>query len=96
MVENKDLDCTAQKAFIEGINGCVEHVLDQLSHYLIPLVLHHYHLPPVIINYIIDIYSKLQGRVVTKNWESEVFKFKAGSTFPLVVLQILGCSTLTS
>ena len=49
-----------------------------VSHDLIPLVLKHYNLPPDIINYINNIYSKLQGRVVTKDWESEVFKFKRG------------------
>ena len=27
MVENKYLDPTAQKAYLEGINGCVEHVV---------------------------------------------------------------------
>ena len=26
MVANKDLDTTAQKAYVEGVNGCVEHV----------------------------------------------------------------------
>ena len=26
MVENKYLDPTAQKSYIEGVNGCIEHV----------------------------------------------------------------------
>ena len=105
MISNEYLDPAAQKAFIEGINGCVEHVqvvqeiiqhardhkktvhmtwfdlqdaFGSVSHELIPLVLQHYNLPQNIISYIMNIYSKLQGRVVTKDWQTENFQFKKG------------------
>ena len=45
---------------------------------LIPIVLKHYHLPEIIITYITNIYSKLTGRVKTKDWETEVFEFLKG------------------
>ena len=103
MIENGYMDPTAQKAFIEGINGCVEHIevvheviqharlnkktahitwfdladaFGSVSHDLIPIVLAHYNLPENIVDYIIDLYSKLEGKVVTPNWESEIFQFK--------------------
>ena len=105
MIANKYLDPSAQKAYIEGINGCVEHIqvvqeiirhakhtkhtahmtwLDltdafgSVAHELIPYVLTHYHLPQQVISYIQDIYSKLAGRVVTKDWETETFEFLKG------------------
>ena len=105
MISNKYLDPSAQKAYIQGINGCVEHVqvvqeviqhaksnhktahitwidlidaFGSISHMLIYLVLKHYHLPPQIINYIKNIYSKLKGRVKTKDWETETFDFLKG------------------
>ena len=105
MISNKYLDPSAQKAYIQGINGCVEHVqvvqeviqhaksnhktdhitwidlidaFGSMSHMLIYLVLKHYHLPPQIINYIKNIYSKLKGRVKTKDWETGTFDFLKG------------------
>ena len=105
MIQNQYLDPTAQKAYIDGINGCVEHIqvvqeiirhsrftnhtahmtwfdlvdaFGSVPHTLIPHVLSHYNLPPQIISYIQDIYSKLKGRVVTKDWESDNFKFMKG------------------
>ena len=38
----------------------------------------HYYLPKQIISYIHDIYSKLKGRVKTKDWETEEFEFLRG------------------
>ena len=105
MITNGYLDPSAQKAYMEGINGCIEHIqvvqevirdareskhtahitwfdltdaFGSVSHELIPHVLSHYHLPPQIIAYIEDIYSKLIGRVVTNAWESDPFKFSKG------------------
>ena len=105
MIKKQYLDPKAQKAYIDGINGCVEHIkvvhevikharltnhtahitwLDltdafgPVPHALIPHVLSHYNLPPRIISYIQDIYAKLQGRVVTKDWESDYFTFMKG------------------
>ena len=105
MTMNNYLDTTAQKAYIQGINGCVEHVkviqeviqhakannktahitwfdlidaFGSLSHMLTPYVLLYYHLPIRIINYIKNIYSKLKGRIKTKDWETETFQFLKG------------------
>ena len=44
-----------------------------VPHSLISHVLSHYNLPPQIISYIQDIYTKLKGRVETKDWESDDF-----------------------
>ena len=103
MVENGYIDTTLQKAYLEGINGCIEHiqVLQQIiqdaktknktvhiswydladafgsvSHDLIPICLKHYNIPAQEITYIVNLYSKLQGKVKTKNCESEIFKFQ--------------------
>ena len=46
---------------------------------LIPHVFKHYHFPTKIISYIQSIYSKLRGRVKTKEWESETFEFLKGA-----------------
>ena len=100
-----DRNPSVQKAYIQGINGCIEHVqviqeviehakanhksayitwidlmdaFGSVSHMLINIVLKHYHLPEQIISYIHDIYSKLKGRVKTKDWETEEFEFLRG------------------
>ena len=105
MIKNHYLDPTAQKAYIEGINGCVEHIqvvqevirhsrlsnhtahmtwfdltdaFGSVPHALIQHVLSYYNLPPQIISYIQDIYTKLKGRVATKDWESDYFTFMKG------------------
>ena len=49
-----------------------------VPHMLIPHVLSYYNLPPQINSYIQNIYSKLKGRVVTKDWETDPFDFKKG------------------
>ena len=106
MITNGYLDPSAQKAYIQGINGCVEHVqvvqevinhakanhrtvnltwfdlidaFGSLSHVLVPHVLRHYNIPEIIVNYTSHIYSKLKGKVVTPNWESDVFDFRRGT-----------------
>ena len=105
MVANKYLDPVAQKAYVEGINGCVEHVtvvqeiiqdakyhkktayvtwfdledtFGSVSHILIPFVLNYYNFPTHITNYITNLYSKLQGKVIKQNWESDIFQFLKG------------------
>ena len=105
MVDNEYIDVSLQKAYLEGINGCIEHihVLQQIiqdakarnrtvhiswfdladafgsvSHDLIPICLKHYHIPAHEIAYIVDLYSKLKGKVKTKNLETEIFEFKKG------------------
>ena len=105
MLENKYLDPMAQKAYVNGINGCMEHVtvvqeviqhaklnkktlhatwfdlqdaFGSVAHELIPYVMEHYHIPKQVITYIISLYSKLEGKVVTRDWESELFNFLKG------------------
>ena len=105
MLENKYLDPTAQKAYVDGVNGCMEHVtvvheiiqhaklnhktvhatwfdlmdaFGSVSHDLIPYVMSHYHIPKIIITYITSLYSKLQGQVFTKEWQTELFQFLRG------------------
>ena len=106
MIMNNYLDPSAQKAYIQGINGCVEHVqvvqeviqhskannrtayitwfdlvdaFGSLSHMLIPHVFRHYHIPEKIISYIQHIYSRLKGKVVTKQWKTDLFEFLKGT-----------------
>ena len=105
MISNGYIDPASQKAFIEGVNGCVEHIevvqeviqharlnkktvhitwfdladaFGSVSHDLIPIVLAHYNTPQIIIDYIMDLYSKLEGKVVTPDWETELFEFNKG------------------
>ena len=100
MVGNQYLDPLAQKAYIEEINGCVEHVtvvheiiqhaklnhktvhitlfdledaFGSVSHMLIPLK--YYSIPTEITRYISNLYSKLKGKVVCQDWESDIFLF---------------------
>ena len=40
--------------------------------------MNHYHIPKQISTYIVSLYSKLEGKVFTKDWESELFKFLKG------------------
>ena len=102
MVANGYIDKEAQKAFINGVNGCVEHIqvlqeilqhakahnrtvhislydladaFGSVSHSLIPITLKHFNVPNSLINYINDLYTKLEGRVITRNWTSDPFKF---------------------
>ena len=105
MVANKYLNPTAQKAYVEGVNGCVEHVtvvqeviqdaklnhgtahftwfdledaFGSVPHMLIQITAEHYHIPTIITAYIMNLYKKLEGKVITANWESEIFKFLKG------------------
>ena len=105
MLRNNYLDPTAQKAYVDGINGCVEYVMvvqeilqhaklnkkemhltafdcedafGSVPHTLIPHVMSHYYLPESIITYVTSLYTKLQGKVCTKDWETEIFQFLKG------------------
>ena len=49
-----------------------------VPHVLIPYVMSYYHIPQQIITYITSLYSKLEGKVYTKEWESEFYKFLRG------------------
>ena len=107
MVQNGYLDPKIQKAYIEGVNGCVEHItviqeiiqhsrlnhktshttwfdledaFGNVSHIkLIPYVMKYYNIPSQIVNYIVSLYSKLFGKVVTETWESDTISFKKGT-----------------
>ena len=47
-----------------------------VCHDMIPICMRHYNIPEEIVQYIINIYSKLEGRVVTKDWETDKFSFR--------------------
>ena len=49
-----------------------------VNHQLIPFTMKHYHFPQFIIDYISNLYKKINGRIMTKNWESNIFYFKKG------------------
>ena len=49
-----------------------------VPHDLLLYVMSHYHIPNTIIAYITRLYSKLQGQVCKKEWETEIFKFLRG------------------
>ena len=105
MVENKYFDPTTQKAYVEGVNGCIEHVtvvqevidhsklnhttshitwfdleyaFGSVPHMLIQIAAEHYHIPTQITRYIMSLYKKLEGKIITPKWESDIFKFLKG------------------
>ena len=105
MVSNKYINPSHQKAFLEGINGCTEHIkviqeiiqdaksnkktfhaswfdltdaFGSISHDLIQFCCKHFHIPEKERLYIHSLYSQLVGKVVTKDWISEVFNFLKG------------------
>ena len=105
MTQNGYIDASTQKAFLRGVNGCIEHIqvlqevledakhnkktvhcsfydltdaYGSVLHALIKFYLQHYYVPESEIAYIMNLYSKLQGKDVTKNWATEVFKFCRG------------------
>ena len=105
MVKNGYLDPVAQKAYIEVVNGCVEHVsvvqeilqhaklnhkivhitwfdladaFGSVSHLLIPFVMTYYNIPTKITSYTSNLYSKLKGKVICQDRESELFQFLKG------------------
>ena len=83
-----------QKAFLKGVNGCLEHVeimqeiiqdaknkrrtvhvswydledaFGSVSHVLIDHCLSYYHVPSQVKRYILDLYGKLKGKIVTRD-----------------------------
>ncbi len=94
-----------QKAFLQGINGCIEHTqimheilaharnnnktchvtyfdladaFGSVEHELIYLTMQRNGLPPVVIQYVKNLYSHLEGYVQGDEWSSEQFRFKKG------------------
>ena len=105
MVANGYINTSTQKAFLQGINGCVEHIkvlqeiiqdakankktvhfswfdltdaFGSISHFLIDFCMKHFNVPEKAIHYINNLYSQLQGKVVTKEWSSDIFTFLKG------------------
>ena len=105
MTANKYIDPSSQKAFLKGINGCIEHIqviqeviqdakhkkatvhcswfdladaYGSVVHKLIEFCLRHYFVPEPEIEYIMSLYSKLRGRIVTSDWVTETFEFCRG------------------
>ena len=56
----------------------LEDAFGSVSHDLISYSLNRYQFPPVIKNYVMSLYAKLQGSVVTQQWQSQPFNFKKG------------------
>ncbi len=98
-------NATMQKAFLQGINGCIEHTqimheilahaknnnktchityfdladaFGSVEHNLIYLTMQRNGIPPIVIQYIKNLYSRLQGYVQGNKWNSESFTFKKG------------------
>ena len=105
MVSNGYINTSHQKAFLQGINGCMEHIkvlqeviqdakanrktvhiswfdltdaFGSVSHDLIQFCLEHFHLPEAERKYIHSLYSQLSGKISTKDWISDVFRFLKG------------------
>jgi hypothetical protein len=47
-----------------------------VSHDLIKISLERFKFPPQIVSYFINVYSQLNGSVLTKDWRSENFRFE--------------------
>lgn len=101
MTKNDFINETTQKAFLKGVNGCIEHiqVLQEIMedakanncsfydltdaygsvlHKLIEFCLSHYHVPESKVYYIMSLYSKLRGKIMTQDWVTETFEFCRG------------------
>ena len=105
MVSNGYINTSHQKAFLEGINGCMEHIkvlqeiiqdakakrrtvhiswfdltdaFGSVSHELIQFCLNHFHVPEAERKYIHSLYSQLSGKISTKDWISDIFRFLKG------------------
>ena len=85
MVANKYLDPAAQKAFMDGVNGCVEHVtviqeiIQNATHNNKTVHNTWFDLEDAfgsvshMLIPITSLYSKLEGQIKTKNLESDIF-----------------------
>ncbi len=105
LIDNNIIDPSMQKAFLNGINGCIEHTqimheilaharnnnktchityfdladaFGSVEHDLIYITMERNGIPPVIIQYVRNLYSRLSGYVQGDKWNSEPFKFKKG------------------
>ena len=49
-----------------------------VSHDLIKISLERFKFPPQIVSYFVNVYSQLNGSVLTKDWQSNNFRFEKG------------------
>ena len=56
----------------------LEDAFGSVPHMLIKIIADHYHITTIITRYIMNLYSKLEGKVITASWESDLFKFLKG------------------
>ena len=79
LIANKLVDPTLQKAFLPGINGCIEHnTFGRVSHTLIDHTLERNFIPHIIRKYFHDMYTHSIAVVESKTWKSDPFKFNHG------------------
>ncbi len=105
LIDNKIIDPCMQKAFLQGINGCIEHTqimhdilahaknnnrtchityfdladaFGSVEHDLIYQTMQRNGIPPVVIEYVRNLYSRLSGYVQGDEWTSEPFRFQKG------------------
>ncbi len=105
LIDNSIIDPSMQKAFLQGINGCIEHTqimheilahaknnsktchvtyfdladaFGSVEHELIYKTMQRNGIPPIVIEYIRNLYSRLSGYVNGDKWTSEPFSFKKG------------------
>ncbi len=105
LIDNNVIDPAMQKAFLQGINGCIEHTqvmqeilaharnsnktchityfdladaFGSVEHDLIYYTMERNGLPPVVIAYVRNLYSRLSGYIQGNKWTSEPFKFRKG------------------
>ena len=68
----------ANKKTVHATFFDLEDAFGSVQHNIISHALLRYNIPPAVHDYILDLYGKLQGTVVTKSWTSETFSFKKG------------------
>jgi hypothetical protein len=56
----------------------LEDAFGSVSHDLIKISLERFRVPPKIVSYFVNVYSQLNGLVLTKDWQSENFRFEKG------------------
>ena len=105
VTKNNLIDSTVQKAFIQKVNGVIEHnmtlqeiiknartekktshctffdledAFGSVHHSLISHCLNRFKVPTQIHDYIMNLYSTLNGTVTTKEWSSKSFRFRKG------------------
>ena len=69
IIENaRSMQCSLHITFLDLANGC-----GSISHQLIHDMLTHIQLPPPVVQYLGEAYSKLQAFVSTPDWNTDAF-----------------------